>query len=220
KQDATINLNPADIPEDEGFEIDFGDITDTYTITYQTEFTYDFEGEETPNFVNKVDITYETGDGDDYELEIGDEVPPNEKTKSNGAKNGTPNNDTKEITWTVDINYNQLELEEAKVKDAIADNQSLIDGSVKIYETTIGEDGGITVGDDVTEQFTVTSSENQVDVDFEEIDQSYRVEFVTIDKDGVYNSDEVYENTAQFIPRDGENHNLKANVTLPNQGEF
>src|SRR5699024_6885992 len=44
--------------------------------------------------------------------------------------------------------------------------------------------------------------------------------FVTIDKDGVYNSDEVYDNTAQFIPREDEEHNLKANVTLPNQGEF
>ena len=37
-----INLNPDGIPEGEGFEINFGDITDTYTITYQTKFTYDF----------------------------------------------------------------------------------------------------------------------------------------------------------------------------------
>src|SRR5699024_6441501 len=50
--------------------------------------------------------------------------------------------------------------------------------------------------------------------------QSYRVEFKTIDKDGIYNDKEVYENTAQFFPREGEQHNLKANVTLPNQGEF
>ncbi len=220
KQDASIDLSPADVPEGEGFEIDFGDITDTYTITYQTEFIYDFDGEGTPNFANKVNISYETNDGNDYELEIEDKVDPNEETKSNGAKNGWANNETKEITWTVDINYNQLELSDAKVVDAIADNQSLINGSVKIYETTIGENGGITVGDDVTEQFTVTSNENQVDVDFGEIDQSYRVEFMTKDKDGVYNSNEVYENTAQFIPRGDEGHNLTANVTLPNQGEF
>lgn len=220
KQDATINLNPDDIPEGEGFEINFGDITDTYTITYKTDFMYDFEGEGTPNFENKVNISYETSSGDDYNLEIGDNVSPNQETRSNGAKNGTANNETKEITWTVDINYNQLELSDAIVKDAIADNQSLIDGSVKIYETTIGENGGITVGDDVTDQFTVTSNENQVDVDFGSIDQSYRVEFMTKDKDGIYNSDEVYENTAQFIPRADEVHNLTANVTLPNQGEF
>src|SRR5699024_1189489 len=219
KQDATINLNPADIPEDEGFEIDFGDITDTYTITYQTEFTYDFEGEETPNFVNKVDISYETSDGDDYELEIGDEVPPNKETKSNGAKNGTANNETKEITWTVDINYNQLKLEDAKLIDEIADNQSLVDDSVKIYPTTIDKDGIITAGE-ATDKFIVNTDNDVINVDFGKIDQSYRVEFVTIDKDGVYNSDEVYDNTAQFIPREGEEHNLTANVTLPNQGEF
>src|SRR5699024_3280702 len=188
KQDATINLNPADIPEDEGFEIDFGDITDTYTITYQTEFTYDFEGEETPNFVNKVDISYETSDGDDYELEIGDEVPPNKETKSNGAKNGTANNETKEITWTVDINYNQLKLEDAKLIDEIADNQSLVDDSVKIYPTTIDKDGIITAGE-ATDKFIVNTDNDVINVDFGKIDQSYRVEFVTIDKDGVYNSD-------------------------------
>src|SRR5699024_6970748 len=59
-----------------------------------------------------------------------------------------------------------------------------------------------------------------VEVDFRSIDQSYRVEFVTVDKDGIYNSDEVYENTAQFIPREGETHNLTSNATLQNQGKF
>src|SRR5699024_6569623 len=137
---ATITPNE----DGEGFVIDFGDITDTYTITYQTKFTYDFEGEGTPNFENKVNISYETSDGDDYNLEIGDNVNPNEETRSNGAKNGTANNETKEITWTVDINYNQLVLENAKLIDEIAENQSLIDGSVKIYPTTIDKDGYIT----------------------------------------------------------------------------
>src|SRR5690625_763 len=225
--DGSIKVDPS-ISEDkitpnedgEGFVIDFGDITDTYTITYQTKFTYDFEGEKTPNFKNGVDITYTTSDeGPEYELEIGDEVPPNEETKSNGTKNGWANQETKEITWTVDINYNQLELSDAKLIDEIADNQSLVDGSVKIYPTTIDKNGNITAGE-ATDKFTVNTDNDVINVDFGEIDQSYRIEFVTIDKDGVYNSDEVYENTAQFIPREGEEHNLKANVTLPNQGEF
>src|SRR5699024_9095477 len=108
--DGSIEIEPS-ISEDkikpnedgEGFVIDFGDITETYTITYQTEFTYDFDGEGTPNFENKVNISYETSGGDDYNREIGDNVNPNEETRSNGAKNGTANNETKEITWTVDI---------------------------------------------------------------------------------------------------------------------
>src|SRR5699024_1726566 len=170
KQDAAIDLNPADIPEGEGFVIDFGNITDTYTITYQTKFTYDFEGEKTPNFKNGVNITYETSDGGDYELEIGDEPKPNEKTKSNGAKNGTVNNETKEITWTVDINYNQLELSDAELIDEIAENQSLVDGSVKIYPTTIDKDGNITPGE-ATDKFTVNTDNDVINVDFGEIDQ-------------------------------------------------
>lgn len=213
---ATITLNE----DGEGFVIDFGDITDTYTITYQTEFTYDFEGEKTPNFKNDVNITYTTKDGEDYELEIKDQVDPNQETKSNGVKNGKANNETKEIAWTVDINYNQLTLDNALLIDEIADNQSLVEGSVKIYETTISDNGTINVGDDVTNEFDVTSNENLIEVAFGEIEQSYRVEFITKDKDGIYNDKEVYENTAQFFPREGEQHDLKANVTLPNQGEF
>ncbi|NMA72844.1 MAG: hypothetical protein GX963_01510 [Bacteroidales bacterium] len=149
-------------------------------------------------------------------------MPPNNNTKNNGVKNGIANNETKEITWTVDINYNQLELDNAKLIDEIAENQSLVDGSVKISETTINGDGDIIIGNDVTGNFTdkIRTNNNLVEIDFGPIHQSYRVEFATIDKDGIYNSDEVYENTAQFIPRKGEEHNLYANVTLPNQGEF
>lgn len=206
----------------EGFKINFGNITETYTITYQTEFTYDFEGEETPNFHNNVKITYDTNDGTDYELEIENGVDPNNKTKNNGVKNGTANNETKEITWTVDVNYNNLTLTDAKVIDEIAGNQSLIEGSVKIYKTTIESGGEIKIVDDVTEQFKekITTNENLVKIALGEIKKSYRVEFKTKDKDGIYNSDEVYENTAQFIPREGKKHELPASVTLPNQGEF
>ena len=219
---AQINLNPEEIPEGEGFEIDFGTITQPYTITYQTEFTYDFEGEKTPEFKNGVHVSYTTTDDEPYELDFGNEVDPNEETKSNGAKNNNVNNETKEITWFIDINYNQLELDNAKLIDEIADNQSLV-GNVEVYETSIARDGevdSILVGTEVTDLFDITEEENLVEVDFGEIDQSYRVVFVTKDKDGIYNSDEVYENTAQFIPREDEVHNLYANATLPNQGEF
>ncbi len=206
----------------EGFKINFGDIKDTYLITYKTEFTYDFADEDKPNFKNGLNIKYDTGDPDNpYELEIEREREPNEETRNNGVKNGTANNETKEITWTVDVNYNNLTLTDAKVIDEIADNQSLIEGSVKVYEISIDSGGDIKIGDEVTENFDVTAEENLVEVLFNgEIDQSHRIEFKTKDKDDIYNSDEVYENTAQFIPREGEEHNLKATVTLPNQGEF
>lgn len=219
----------------EGFEINFGDITDTYTITYTTKFTYDFGSSESkPDFKNGVKITYETRDDSEYELVIGKNPTPNDETKNNGAKNGTVNNETKEITWTIDINYNQLVLSDAKVEDAIPDNQSLIYGSVKIYETTVNSGGVIVVDEEgnktlvrsitllknVTDQFKVDASGNQVNIDFGEIDKSYRIEFKTKDKDGIYNDDEVYTNMAQFIPRKDEVHNLTANVTLPNQGKF
>lgn len=214
---ATITPNS----DNEGFEIDFGNIKEKYTITYQTKFIYDFGGEkEKPSFNNSATINYEVGD-DNYGLEIGSDPEPNDKTKNNGAKNGIVNQETKEITWKVDINYNQLALTDAKVKDEIPDNQSLIDGSVKIYETSIASSGDITVGNEVSDdQFTVDASKNQVNIDFGTIDKSYRVEFKTKDKDGIYNNDEKYTNTAKFIPREGEVHNLTANVTLPNQGEF
>ncbi|GIN98278.1 hypothetical protein J6TS1_41480 [Siminovitchia terrae] len=205
----------------EGFEIDFGHITEAYTITYQTKFTYDFgKDKEKPNFTNGLHLSYKTSDGKDYELEIGDKVDPNHQTKNNGVKNGSVDNETKEITWTVDVNYNQLSLENAEFLDKIADNQKLVDGSVKVYKTTIDKKGGISVGDDVTENLAITTDNDEIQINLGEIDQSYRIVFKTIDEDGIYNSNEKYENTAQFIPREGEEHNLKAHVTLPHQGEF
>ncbi|WP_164214952.1 Cna B-type domain-containing protein [Virgibacillus sp. YIM 98842] len=219
--DADINLNPEGIPDGEGFIIDFGDIDKPYTITYQTKFTYDFGGtDEKPNFTNGVHLSYTTADNNKYELDIGDSVDPNEETKSNGAKNSSVNNETKEITWMVDINYNQLNLDNAQLVDEIAVNQSLVDGSVKIYPTTITRDGEILVEENEVDKFEVDVTENEINIDFNNIDQSYRVVFVTKDKDGIYNSDEIYENTAQFKPREGETHNLSANATLSNQGEF
>lgn len=223
--DPAIDSNKITVDDTEGFEIKFGDIKETYTITYQTKFTYDFgelEVDEKPDFKNNVEIKYKAGkDGPDYKLEIEDEVEPNDATKNNGAKNGTVDQETKEITWKIDINYNLLELTSAQVRDTIPSNQILIEGSVKVYETSIAENGDITVGAEVTSGITLATSDNQVDVDFDQlIDRSYRVEFKTKDKDGIYNSDEDYENTAQFIPREDEMHNLTANVTLPNQGEF
>src|SRR5699024_4680259 len=156
-----------------------------------------------PSFNNGVHVSYTTTEGTEYELDFGDNINPNQQTRSNGAKNNTVNNETKEITWFVDINYNQLELTDAKLVDKIEDNQSLV-GDIKVYKNTINSNGSVEVGNDVTDEFTIESGENLVEVDFRSIDQSYRVEFVTVDKDGIYNSDEVYENTAQFIPREGE----------------
>ncbi|MBS4220696.1 Cna B-type domain-containing protein [Bacillus sp. FJAT-49711] len=221
----TIKISPeasAHITEnEEGFVINFGNITKAYTITYQTQFTYDFGSAETkPIFTNGLHLSYETSDEGKYELEIEDKVDPNHQTKNNGVKNGSVNNETKEITWTVDINYNQLSLEGAKFVDKIANNQTLVKGSVQVFKTTIGEKGGIAVGDDVTENFAVTTDNDEIKINLDEIVQSYRIVFKTVDKDGIYNSNEKYENTAQFIPREGEEHNLKAHVTLPHQGEF
>ncbi|WP_165820871.1 Cna B-type domain-containing protein [Pueribacillus theae] len=216
---AKININE----NDEGFEIDFGNITRDYTITYQTTFDYDFGSEDKkPNFVNKVKLSYETSDGTEYGLDLEDKVDPNTQTKSNGAKKGEPNQQTKEITWSVDINYNKLKLDNARFEDKIADNQSLVEGSVKVYETTIKSDGGVNVGDEVTDQFknTTTIDNDKITIDFGEINKSYRIEFKTVDKDGIYNRGEKYENTAQFIPRKDETHNLNAHVQLPHQGEF
>lgn len=207
--------------DEEGFVIDFGNITKKYTIKYKTKFTYDFGSEETkPNFTNGLHLSYETNDGKDHKLEIEDRVDPNNETKNNGVKNGKVDNETKEITWTVDINYNQLSLQDAKFIDKIAENQALVDGSVKVYKTTIDKNGGITVSEDVTENLAITTDNNEIQINLGKIDQSYRVEFITVDKDGIYNDDEIYENKAQFIPRDGETHNLEAHVSLPNQGEF
>ncbi|GAA0441455.1 hypothetical protein GCM10008983_18270 [Lentibacillus halophilus] len=220
KSDATITKKTDSDGLVDGFDIDFGTISESYTISYTTKFTYDFANKD-PELANKLDLIYETSNGTEYtyEKQIGD--TPNDETTSNGAKSGNVDNDSKVITWKTDINYNQLDLKNASFTDPIEDNQSLIDGSVEIYKTSVDSSGDISKGENVTDDYTIKTNDGEkISINFGEINQSYRIEFKTKDKDDIYNDDETYGNTATFEPRNGESHELKAHVTIPHQGEF
>src|SRR5699024_9242649 len=64
--------------DNEGFEINFENITDSYTINYQTEFAYYFGNTNPkPEFNNHLHLKYDTKYEEDKKLTIKDTVKPN-----------------------------------------------------------------------------------------------------------------------------------------------
>lgn len=93
----------------------------------------------TENAVKQKTITkYGTADPDTY-------------TKENGNKTGTYNAETKEITWTIDVNYNLHTITNALVRDFYTGKQTFVKGSLTVSPLTLtGGNNGVSAGASVT----------------------------------------------------------------------
>lgn len=142
-----------------GFTITFNEkVSNKLTITYQTKF----ERAKDLNlgaFQNKVGIDWE---GKYRET---NPVPfnPNEYTQKNGFKKGDYDAQTKKITWDIGVNYNLNVFENLIVEDLIEEGQTLVEGSVEVFEMNIASNGNPTKGVKVEEGFDVTYIENNGD---------------------------------------------------------
>ncbi|MEC2532434.1 SpaA isopeptide-forming pilin-related protein, partial [Bacillus cereus] len=59
---------------------------------------------------------------------------PDTFTKANGYKYGSYNAQTKEITWIIGFNYNNVEIKDPYVIDVIQDKQKLVPGSIEVRD--------------------------------------------------------------------------------------
>lgn len=120
-------------PENKGFEITLGeDIKEKVSFTYETNFdTSKLTGNKTA-----LDNAIIVGKQDTTAAETNDRITitPKDLTLNNGEKRGVYNPKTKETTWTAIINYNLRTLNNLTITDVFSNNQTYVDGSMKISE--------------------------------------------------------------------------------------
>ncbi|MFD1178040.1 collagen binding domain-containing protein [Paenibacillus puldeungensis] len=198
----------ADQP-DKGFKLTFtGTFTDTYTITYKTKFT-----PANSNYKNtaQLDWTERTGPTT-YPIEA--TFTPNDYTKNNGAKDGSYDARTKEITWNIVANYNEHSVKGAVITDELQEGQSLILDTVKVYKATVEPNGNPVKGVEVKlDPSKISYTGNQLRVQLGDINEPYWISFKTkLDKTLVVDQ---IPNVAVLSGAGGEKWSWSKTVNIP-----
>ncbi len=96
-----------------------------------------------------------------------------------GEANKSVNADA--ILWTVDVNTALEIISEAVVNDTIGEGQSIIPGSIKVYQLHVDLDGNIEPGNEIDEGYSVETEDEQYDliVDLGNIAGAYRIQYQT-----------------------------------------
>ncbi|ANS76796.1 hypothetical protein AWM70_21250 [Paenibacillus yonginensis] len=216
----TYTGDPADYTQ--GFELSFANaINEKYSISYTTKYTFaNLTSGDT--FPNKAVLTWTDAKGE-QSLTTTAGFNPNPYTKSNGYKSGAYNPLTKEITWTIGVNYNRKQLSEASVVDELEANQKYIPGSIAVYEMNIAEDGKVTQGSPVEDgSYTVNynPSSNKLTVGFNStINSAYILVFKTSLAGNLINTK--VDNTAILMNGNvQESKGLDSSVNIPHGGEY
>lgn len=161
----------------QGFQIKFKDeITDTYRITYKTSL-------KDLTFVEKAydnNATVTDGDKTHSDLNASVSIPHGGKyTTKSGEQDG------KIVDWKVDINFSQSKVVNASITDTPSDNQSTLEQSFHLYETTVASDGEVTKGDELTrgEDYTIEFTEDPYSFELKfknEINEPYILEYQSL----------------------------------------
>lgn len=139
---------------DETFQVDFPDgVNQTYLIEFQTSLA-DQVIEDSKAYDNVADYSNQGTDRD-----VNGEV----SVKNGGSfiqKDGKPDpDDANYVDWDVVINPSQSTLDNVVITDKPSENQILDKNSIKLYETTVSEDGTVTPNKDkplkLDEDYTV-----------------------------------------------------------------
>lgn len=208
---------------DEGFTLRFHEpISEPHQIVYTTKFHYDeLKGDQ---FRNHVHMKWTTEDGKTWEKEASSGFKPDTYTTNNGFKNGSYNAVTKEITWTVGINYDLKNLTVMNVTDYIKGKQTLVEGSIEVYRAELtGGNNGIRKGEKLSpseyELDLLSDEKPGFHVRFPgERDDAYIIEYKT-SVEGELIVDR-YDNTATLSSEGREPVDLNAHVTVQHGGSY
>lgn len=224
-------LKPADfslvyntpIQSNKGFKILFkSPISETYTISYSTEFNKDWIWSNTDNFNNKVRMDWIDTSEVPHTTEAEGLFIPREEAKSNGLKFGSYNASTKELAWTIGVNYNSKTVAEPEVVDILKSGQTLVPGSLKVYTMIVAKNGDPTKGVEVnSSKYTYdVNGNNELKVSFTDAIQSaYYIEFHTslegkVIGTTIENKANLYDGTKK-VSKD-----LNASVKIPYGDEY
>ncbi|NEW07736.1 LPXTG cell wall anchor domain-containing protein [Paenibacillus sp. SYP-B3998] len=209
-------------PIDQGFKITFNKtLTGPVTISYKTEFNNDWiVTAGITNFDNSAKIDWTEG-SPAGKTDSATFVPRNE-VKNNGFKSGSYNAVSKQLTWTVGVNYNSKTLAGALVEDVLESNQKLVDNSLVLRNMNIPANGDPSQGsvvDNTYYNYTVTSDNKLVVKFLKPISAPYYIVFNTSLEGKLI--DNKVNNTAKLL--DGVNpvsNHLTASVNIPQGGEY
>ncbi|MFD0715434.1 SpaA isopeptide-forming pilin-related protein [Paenibacillus sp. GCM10027626] len=214
-----------------GFTLEFiNPVTDCYYISYEVKFDPTkpipvYDGKK--GYKNFASLKWTEPNGDEKELDAEDFVPVDTYTKNNGRKTGKYNAETKEITWTIDVNYNLNKIKDAVVSDYYTAGQDFVDDSLEVYELELtGGENGVKRGKKVEyspnafEKKTHADGRQGFELKLGDIEKAYRITYKTsLNGKAV---DKTYSNDATlFSGSDGKKYFTgKADVTPPHVGEY
>ncbi|QAA23754.1 hypothetical protein C0674_14800 [Sporolactobacillus terrae] len=199
--------------------------TDSFTITYTTDFDYNKLASGKTVFSNTSKLTWKDENGKDQSSSSTATFNPDDYTKSNGFKSGSYDPSNKQITWKIGINYNNVTLKDPKIVDQIKDNQQYIDGSLEVHTMTLtGGWNGYSVGEDVPEddytvEYPSAANDNTLTVHFKKaIDSPYYMTFKTSLNGQIIHK--AYDNTALVLDGADKVTDLSASVQPTNGDSF
>lgn len=187
---------------------------------YQTTYHLDNTLPRSTLLRNTATLKYLSRDNREITISDYEEMNVNSDTAKNGFKNGTYNAVSKEIEWTVALNYDRIHFNNATFRDTIGLGQTFVDNSLVIYPYTITENGSIVVDTDNPfdiADFSVVlptaDNGNTVMVDFSTLDtgKTYLIKFRTSLANAIIVDS--YENTALYTV-DATEYALDASVDV------
>ncbi|GAE31828.1 Cna B-type domain-containing protein [Alkalihalobacillus hemicellulosilyticus] len=169
-EDIDVNHGDYDYDYNEGTReivITFnGTITEQVTIHYTTSIDFDV-ADRSSNHTNNAHLEWiPEGEEDTVERTATATFTPDDYTQDNGFKHGSYNLETKEITWTIGVNYNNETLDGVVIEDFILGDQNFDISDVRIYEMELTEgENDYGVGADVTGDFDINPASGPEDED-------------------------------------------------------
>lgn len=157
-------------------------------------------------------------------------VTPQNYTIDNGNKKGEYSAKDKAITWTIDVNYNLYDIQDAVLRDAYTGNQAYIDGSVQVNKLVLdSRNNAVAIGEEIKPK----SQDNPNGFDFQlnpdgkgfmlklgNIGKTaYRIEYKT-SLDGAFPIVDTYSNYATLHDGGVLRFEKSANVTPAHGGVF
>jgi len=201
-------------------------LSSKHTITYKTSFD-PTAGMPTGNvYRNTAKLDWKEDGVSQTAITKSASVTPQDYTVQNGNKRGDYSAKDKQITWTIDVNYNLYDIQEAIVKDAYTGDQSFVADSLQVNELELqGANNTISVGQAVTVndgQFKLNADGKGFELNLGAMGKkAYRIVYKT-SLDGEYDVKGTYSNSATL--NDGENGPQRfaksANVIPAYGGEY
>ncbi|WP_430111530.1 SpaA isopeptide-forming pilin-related protein [Paenibacillus sp. B1-33] len=183
-KDYTINYvaDPTNTRYHSGFTITFKtNITSSLVIRYQTAFDPVLNN---ASYTNGANLNWKENNKDMKPIYKEDTVTPDGYTKNNGNKTGKYDARSKEITWTIDINYNLHHIGQAVLRDFYTGEQTFVDGSLTVRELILsGGANGVQEGSTINDYTIEKKTENNksgFELTFNNpINKAYRITYKT-----------------------------------------